>query len=274
MIWPLPALLTWAAAWLLFLALGRAGAPLVASALAAVLLGGLLAWLGSTRWRRLFTAAGFPLSLLASGAASSLPAWAWLLPLALLLLLYPLNTWRDAPLFPTPADALLGLDRAAPLPPVARIVDAGSGLGAGLLALHRAYPHAHIEGLEWSWPLVLASRLRCRFATIRRADIWAADWSAYDLVYLFQRPESMSRAVDKALRELRPGAWLVSLEFEATALVPVARLERIPGKPVWVYRMPAGGVPSTNAATSSRTGAIQRKGAAIAPTSVRWLALA
>ena len=39
--------------------------------------------------RALVIAAGFPLSLLASGAAGALPAWAWLLPLALLLLLYP-----------------------------------------------------------------------------------------------------------------------------------------------------------------------------------------
>jgi hypothetical protein len=46
-------------------------------------------------------AAGFPLSLALTGAAG-LPAWAWLVPLALLLLVYPLNAWRDAPLFPTP----------------------------------------------------------------------------------------------------------------------------------------------------------------------------
>jgi hypothetical protein len=269
LIWPLPALLTWAAAWLVFLGLGRAGLPLAVSAMAAVLLGGVLAFLGATRWRRIFIAAGFPLSLLVSGAAASLPAWAWLLPLALLLLLYPVNSWRDAPLFPTPADALAGLEQAAPLPPGARIVDAGSGLGAGLRALHRAYPNARIEGLEWSWPLVLASRLRCRFAHIRRADIWAVDWSAFDLVYLFQRPESMPRVVDKALSGMRPGTWLVSLEFEATAWVPVARLEPVAGKPVWIYRVPAGGASSTKATTSSRTGASQRKGQAIAPTSVR-----
>jgi hypothetical protein len=254
---------------LAFLALGRSGLPLAASAAAAMLLGGVLALQGGTRWRRIFIAAGFPLSLLVSGAAVSLPAWAWLLPLAFLLLLYPVNSWRDAPLFPTPAQALAGLEQAVPLPPGARIVDAGSGLGAGLRALHRAYPQARIEGLEWSWPLVLASRLRCRFAHIRRGDIWAADWSAYDLVYLFQRPESMPRVVDKASREMRPGAWLVSLEFEAKAWVPLARLEAVPGKPVWIYRVPASGVPSTKAATSSRTGASQRRGPAIAPTSVR-----
>lgn len=52
-------------------------------------------------WRRLIMGLGFPLSLALSGAVSLSP-WHWLLPLALLLLIYPLNAWRDAPLFPTP----------------------------------------------------------------------------------------------------------------------------------------------------------------------------
>ena len=237
--WPLPALLTWAAAWLSHLLLLRVGAPLAVAALLATLLGGVGALWGSTPWRRVFMAAGFPLSLLATGAAAGLPPLAWLLPLALLLLLYPLNTWRDAPLFPTPEAALTGLDKVVPLPSGARIVDAGCGLGAGLIELHRVYPEARIDGLEWSWPLTLACRWRCRFARVRRADIWAADWSGYDLVYLFQRPESMPRALDKALQTMRPGSWLVSLEFKAEGLLPVARLDQVPGKPVWVYRVPA-----------------------------------
>ena len=52
------------------------------------------------------------------------------------------------------------------------------------------------------------------------------------------RPESMPRAMAKAMAELQPGAWLVSLEFEALAFQPVARLENVPGKPVWLYRVP------------------------------------
>jgi hypothetical protein len=39
---------------------------------------------GSTAWRRIFIAAGFSLSLAASGLAGAAPAWAWLLPLAAL----------------------------------------------------------------------------------------------------------------------------------------------------------------------------------------------
>lgn len=238
LIWPLPALLTWALAWGLFLGLRALGVGAAWSVVCALLAAALAAWTGRTPWRRLFMLAGFPLSLLLSGAAGAVPGWIWLLPLVLLLALYPLGSWGDAPLFPTPAAALEGLARQAPLPDGAAVVDAGCGLGAGLLALRGQYPRVHLHGLEWSWPLTLLCRLRCRFATVRRADIWAQDWSGYRMVYLFQRPESMPRAMEKAAAELAPGSWLVSLEFEAAAYRPQTRLETVPGKPVWLYRAP------------------------------------
>jgi SAM-dependent methyltransferase len=233
--WPLPALAGWAVAWGVFALLRGASAPAAVAFAAAVAAGALAAWIGgSTRWRRLFVAAGFPLSFAASGLAA-VPAWSWLLPLAALLLLYPRRAWTDAPLFPTPAGALRGLAAAAPLPPGARVLDAGCGTGDGLRALHAAYPQARLEGIEWSAPLALVSRLRCRFAAVRRGDLWADDWSGLALVYLFQRPESMPRAWDKARRELPPGAWLASLEFPVPGVTPAARLDHGP-KPVWLYR--------------------------------------
>ncbi|MFP8779602.1 class I SAM-dependent methyltransferase [Hydrogenophaga sp. RWCD_12] len=242
LIWPLPALLTWAFAWALFVGLRVAGLGAPGAFVVALLAAGLAAWTGRTPWRRLFMLAGFPLSLLVSGAAGAVPGWIWLLPLALLLALYPLGSWGDAPLFPTPAEALNGLAEKAALPDGAVVVDAGCGLGAGLIALRRQYPRAQILGWEWSWPLTMLCALRCRLrgnvARVRRADIWAADWSGCDLVYLFQRPESMPRAVEKAAAELRPGAWLVSLEFEARSLKPTVRLETVQGKPVWLYQAP------------------------------------
>ena len=236
--WPLPALLTWAAAWAVFVGLGPLGVSEGVSMALASALSVLPASLAGTPWRRVFVVAGFPLSLLASGLAASVPAWAWLLPLALLALLYPINTWRDAPLFPTPTGGLSGLAALVPLHAQARIVDAGCGLGAGLRELRREYPAAHIEGLEWSWPLRWACAVRCRFAHIRRADIWAADWSVHDMVYLFQRPESMARAADKAGRELKRGAWLASLEFEVGLLKPQQVLNCADGRRVWLYQAP------------------------------------
>ncbi|MEZ5644761.1 MAG: class I SAM-dependent methyltransferase [Burkholderiaceae bacterium] len=238
LIWPLPALFTWVLAWGAFVGLRAVGLSAAAAFVLALLAAGLAAWTGRTPWRRLFMFAGFPLSLLASDAAGAVPGWVWLLPLVLLLALYPLGSWGDAPLFPTPEDALNGLAQKAPLPEGAMVVDAGCGLGAGLIALRHQYPQAQIHGLEWSWPLALLCSLRCRFATVRRADIWAQDWSAYRMVYLFQRPESMPRAMEKAAAELAPGAWLASLEFEATGYQPQAQLETVPGKPVWLYQVP------------------------------------
>ena len=235
-LWPLPAILTWALAWATFALLRDAGvSPGVAMGGAGVL-GLALAWTGSTPWRRVFMAAGFPLSLLGAG---SLPhaAW-WLLPLLALLALYPMRSWRDAPLFPTPTDALRGLARAAPLPANARVLDAGCGAGDGLRALASEYPEARLLGLEWSLPLSLWCRWRCPFAEVRRADIWQADWGAFDLVYLFQRPESMPRAWDKARQQMRRGATVVSLAFEIPGVAALARLDNVAGKPVWVYRLP------------------------------------
>ena len=236
--WPLPALLAWGLSWAVFAALRGLNAPIVVVIAAAAALGAGLSVLGNTPWRRLFVALGFPLSLAASGLAGAMPAWGWLMPLVLLALVYPLNAWRDAPLFPTPAGALAGLAQAAPLAANAHVLDAGCGLGAGLRELHREYPLAELQGLEWSWPLRLLCALRCRFARVRRGDIWAADWSGFELVYLFQRPESLPRAVDKAQRELRPGAWLVSLEFDAKGVAPTKVLECADGRRLWLYQVP------------------------------------
>jgi trans-aconitate methyltransferase len=100
------------------------------------------------------------------------------------------------------------------------VLDAGCGVGDGLLALRSAWPKASVEGVEWSWPLVMVARLRCRFARVRRGDMWARPWSGLALVYLFQRPESMERAWVKANSEMVPGSWLVSLEFGLAGRVP------------------------------------------------------
>ncbi len=233
--WPLPALLSWGLCWLALALLLRAGVGTLAALAAATAIGVALSLLGTNWWRRLLIGAGFPLSLLLAGGLA-LPAWGWLLPMALLALIYPLNAWRDAPLFPTPANALNELPGVAPLEPGAKALDAGCGLGHGLDALRQAYPLAELHGIEWSRPLAWLCARRCPWAHVERGDIWQADWSGYDLVYLFQRPESMPRAMEKARVELKPGAYLVSLEFEAVGWTALAKLGGAREKPVWVYR--------------------------------------
>ena len=238
--WPLPALLAWLAGWAAMLGLLRTAALPPALAVATGLaVAAAPAVFAATFWRRVIVAAGFPVSLLASGGGAVLPAWAWLLPLAALALAYPVTAWRDAPMFPTPRDALAGLDRHVVLAPGAAVLDAGCGLGHGLRALRAVWPQARLAGVEWSWPLALAARLRCPWARVARGDMWRGSWAALDLVYLFQRPESMARALAKADAEMRPGTWLVSLEFEAAGRRPHARMDMPSGRPIWIYRVGA-----------------------------------
>ena len=241
LVWPLPAVMAWALAWVIFKwSMGQGLHAGFAIGLATGL-GVACSLLGNSWWRRLLIALGFPLSLalsLTSGAMVDLPAWSWLVPLLLLLLVYPINAWRDAPLFPTPPDALSGLPEHAPLMDGNKVLDAGCGLGHGLEALNQAYPHVALHGIEWSWPLRWLCALRCPWAEVRRGDIWKADWSTYNMVYLFQRPESMPRALAKANAELKSGAWLVSLEFEIKACISTAHYKAPGGKIVWLYRVP------------------------------------
>jgi len=236
--WPMPALLAWSLAWLCFEVLKTLGLPEWVAMVMATFLGGALTTLVHTRMRRALVVLGFPLSMLASSSSFAMPSIGWLLLLGLIVLIYPRKAWRDAPLFPTPKKALQELPEHIALGGGARILDAGSGLGDGLIALRDAYPRADLNGLEMSWPLRIVSALRCSFARIRQGDIWLADWRSYDMVYMFQRPESMPRAVEKAEAELRRGAWLVSLEFEARELVPNAVVYGKDGRPVWMYQLP------------------------------------
>lgn len=248
--WPLPALAVWVLAWAVHLSMRPHDEP--ASFVAATCMGSVLAWrAGVTRWRTLIMAAGFPLSALLTGHAAQVAPVAWLLPLALLAALYPIQAWRDAPLFPTPREALAGLSDAAALAPDARVLDAGCGAGHGLQALHsalhRACPQARLEGIERSRPLRWWCAWRCRFARVRQGDMWRHGWHDYALVYLFQRPETMPRAWAKACAEMRPGRWLVSLEFAVPDRPADAVLPGAGGKPVWMYRIPDG-APAQSAA--------------------------
>ena len=106
---------------------------------------------GDSWWRRGLIAAGFPLSL--ALVAVALPALAWLVPLALLLLVYPLNAWRDAPLFPRRATLCRRCLAQAPLAPAARcwMLVAAWAMAPGAAPCLPA--GGQLDGIEWSWPL-------------------------------------------------------------------------------------------------------------------------
>ncbi len=196
-----------------------------------------VALLVASPWRRAFVVAGLPVSMLMLHGTAVLPSWGWLVLLLALLLAYPVHAWRDAPYFPSPRDALLGLARTLELPNAPRMLDAGCGLGHGLKALQCAWPAARLHGVEWSGPLAWLARRRCPGVSIERGDMWQHPWHAYDVVYLFQRPESMARAWSKAGDEMRPGTWLVSLEFTVPGVTPTVTCRLSADRAVHAWRI-------------------------------------
>ena len=222
--------------------------------MAGMIAGAALAWFNKGRRRRLIAALGFPLSAwLLAALDGQLNAGAWLAALLPMALFYPVRTWRDAPFFPTPGTALRGLE-AVVLPPPRRLLDAGCGLGHGLVALQRLWPEAVLHGVEWSAPMAWLSARRVPRAQVQRGDMWQQSWAGLDLVYLFQRPETMARAWAKASAEMSAGAWLASLEFAVPDVRPHATLDAGIGRPVHVYCI--GGV-GPRAAPGGRRVAVQ-----------------
>ncbi len=132
------------------------------------------------------------------------------------------------------------------------MIDAGCGLGHGLAALRRVWPGAALHGVEWSSPMAWLAARRLSGADIARGDMWARSWSDFDLVYLFQRPESMPRAWAKAQAEMADGAWFASLEFPVPGVAPVAVVDAGVGRPLHVYRVRCA---ATSAPASRSTGA-------------------
>jgi hypothetical protein len=87
---------------------------------------------------------------------------------------------------------------------------------------------------------------------VRQGGIWRADWRPCQLAYLFQRPESMARALDKAAAQMQPGSWRVSLAFEASGWRAHHVVRLSDGRPVWVVRAPFSRAAATVAARTNQ----------------------
>jgi len=123
----------------------------------------------------------------------------------------------------------------------------GSGLGHGMQALRLRFPDAQLTGIERSALLALFSRLRLQWLSSARSDgsttvlcgdMWSSSWAEFDAVYLFQRPETMPRAWQKACADMKPGAWFISLAFEVPGKTADITYQGPGQRPVWAYRLP------------------------------------
>ena len=211
----------------------RAVLPPLPALLLACALGVAGSLLAATWWRRGLIAIGFPLSAALTGAVA-LPAWAWLLPLALLLLVYPINAWRDAPLFPTPPGALRGLEAHAALADGAPVLDAGCGLGDGLKTPARGLPARSCMGWNGAgrWPCCAVCAALGQGAPRRYLGRGLECLCAGVSV---PAPESMAAWPRRPAPKWLRNGWLGQPGVRLPGVRPSMRLQSFAGHGVWVY---------------------------------------
>lgn len=165
--------------------------------------------------------------------------------LAILAVAIPMfiGFFGGAPFLPTPAKALRRLVELAEIRPTDRVLDPGCGDGRLLRACLDAGA-ATATGYELFFPIYLLARWNARKYRgrmhIRFGDSRTRSLAEVDVVALFLMPGPMERWAGKFLRELAPGARIVSYAFAIPGWIPVRETARIPAEniaPIRVYEI-------------------------------------
>lgn len=105
-----------------------------------------------------------------------------------------------------------------------RIIDIGSGLGDMSMFIAEKRPDCLVDGVELAPLPWLLSAVRSKFrgskANFKFGDYCALDFANYDLVFAYLSPAAMTDLWHKAQTQMRPGALLVSYEFEINGVEP------------------------------------------------------
>ena len=223
--------------------LARAGMPPGAEG-AALLPGGLACVLA--RWRRmavwwLAIELVFPLTVVQALALDINPL-VFLGAFMFLLLLFWSTFRTQVPYYPSGPRVWDEVARLLPQERPVCAIDIGSGLGGLVLELARRRPDSTFVGIELAPLPWLVSRLRAQFsgssARFVRGDYEHLDFANYDAVFAYLSPAAMSALWQKAAREMRPGAILLSYEFMISEKAPdvsIVPTGRGPALYVWHF---------------------------------------
>lgn len=187
------------------------------------------ALLGLPRW-------WLPFQVLAPTACAALlltglPGWSMFIVLVVLVLLYGGGVATRVPLYLSNEAACRAL--AALVPPTApRAIDLGAGFGGPMRFLGGAYPAGRFTSVEASpatWLVAWLLALPRRNVQVHWGDLWAADLSTCDLVYVFLSPQPMPRLWEHFQATAKPGALLVSNSFAVPGIEPQQVID-LPGR--------------------------------------------
>ena len=121
--------------------------------------------------------------------------------------------------------------------------DAGCGVGSALAAVSRVRPLALCTGVEaaplpWLVAALRGASTRPGFS-VRFGSLWRASLQDYEVVYAYLSPAAMPRFWDKARREMKSGALLISNSFPVAQTAPwkVVPWGDETGEALFLYRM-------------------------------------
>ena len=189
------------------------GVPLAVAVLQGVCAALIGSWQGAPKWWLPIHCGFLPAAVLASRLEIA-PGW-YCTGFVVLLLIYWRTDKSQVPLYLSNARTAAALVQLLPSQ-ACQVVDLGCGQGGLLRRLARARGDCHFLGIEhaplpWLWAK-LASLAQPNLQ-IRYGDFWQQRLAPFDIVYAFLSPVPMTRLINKARTEMRPGTLLVSNNF-------------------------------------------------------------
>ena len=229
--WPILIFFSWISDWLLFFTLNNLNFSVF---FVFLFIGCKVVIIKKEWWKKVILSIGFPLSLIFTGFDST-PLF-WICGFSILIFIYPPNLWSNAPIYPTRENTLFGVSNLLPQK-IFKILDVGSGLGHGLSEITREFPNSQVFGIERSPLLWLVSKLKSQKTNLFLGDMWTFNWNDFDIIYVFQRPEIMGKILEKAKQDLKPGSYLISLEFEIPDIKPFKKISTNNNNNVFIYQI-------------------------------------
>lgn len=144
---------------------------------------------------------------------------------------------------PTPMETVRAMLELAEVGPGDVLYDLGSGDGRIPIEAARRYGVRGV-GVEISPRLVAEARANAREAGVadlvsfRMGDLFLADYREASVVTLYLLPELNARLAPKLLRELPPGARIVSHAFPMGDWRPEREMIMADGQPIYLWRTP------------------------------------
>jgi hypothetical protein len=165
----------------------------------------------------------FPPALLTT-LAMHLPPVLYLVAFCFLVMLYWSTFRTQVPFYPSNLPAWKAVATLLPEGQPLNVIDIGSGLGGFVLWLAAQRRDCVVSGIElaplpWliSW---LRGHMGRQSTTFFRGDYDALDFAQFDVVFAYLSPAAMPALWKKMQQEMRPGALLLSYEFEIPGQTP------------------------------------------------------